>query len=95
MNVTTEELNKNIKFLYNFAVHGLDGHKTDRLRVARGDDSTPFPEEYNTGTSRYKETSEKLFSWVVAPVRDELDKKEKVVVIPTGMLHFPGKTISS
>ena len=88
VNVSTEELNRNIKFIYNFAVHGLDGHKTDRLRVARGDDSSPFPEEFDRGNSRYKETSEKLFNWVIAPVRAELDKKSKVVVIPTGMLHF-------
>lgn len=88
VNVSAEDLNKNIKFLYNFAVHGLDGHKTDVLRVARGDDSSPFPANFNTGTSRYKETSENLFNWVIAPIREELDKKEKVVVIPTGMLHF-------
>jgi CHAT domain-containing protein/Tfp pilus assembly protein PilF len=88
VNVGTDELNRNIKFMYNFASMALDGHKTDALRNARGDVKSTFPEEYNAEDSRYKEISEKLFNWVIAPIREELDKKEMVVVVPTGMLHF-------
>ncbi len=86
--VTTDELNKNIKYLYNFASHALGGNQTDALRVARGDESSPIPSNFNTGESKYKEISEQLFAWTISPVQEELNKKEKVVVIPTGMLHF-------
>lgn len=88
VNVSMEELNKNIKYLYNFASHALGGNQTDALRLARGDESSPIPAEFNTTESKYKEISEQLFNWTIAPVRAELNKKEKVVVIPTGMLHF-------
>jgi len=86
--VSVEELNKNIKFLHNFASHAISGHNTDQLRVARGDGKSTFEGEFNDDHSPYKEVSEKLFNWVVAPVQQQLDAKEKVVVIPTGMLHF-------
>lgn len=88
VDVTTDELNKNIKYLYNFASHALGGNQTDALRVARGDDSSPIPGKFNTSESKYKEVSELLFNWTIEPVRDVLNIKEKVVVIPTGMLHF-------
>jgi CHAT domain-containing protein/Tfp pilus assembly protein PilF len=86
--VKLEELNKNIRFLHNFASHAISGHNTDRLRVARGEEATDPPQDYNPEESLYKEISEKLFNWVIAPVREQLDAKEEVVVIPTGMLHF-------
>ncbi len=88
VNVSLEELNKNIKFIYNFASFQIGGHHTDELRLARGDSPEPLPASFNTKQSQYKEISETLFNWTIAPVRTELDKKSKVVVIPTGMLHF-------
>lgn len=88
VNVTLDELNKNIKFIYNFASFQIDGHQTDELRIARGESEQPAPKDFNPKESQYKKVSEVLFNWTIAPVRDELDKKSKVVIIPTGMLHF-------
>jgi CHAT domain-containing protein/tetratricopeptide (TPR) repeat protein len=88
VDVTTDELNKKIKYLYNFASHVVAGHETDALRVARGDNSSPVPGKFNTNESKYKTAAAELYSWTIAPVRDQLVGKDQVVVIPTGMLHF-------
>ncbi len=87
--VKRDEVWRNIQYMHNTAANGMKGIATDALRVARSkNSSTEIPSNFNPSQSQYKKIAEKLYSYLILPIEEEILKKEIVAIVPNGPFHF-------